>query len=188
MARAGVSGVIALCALFMAGTANATVYVAADLAELVTRARSIVHGHVVAADAQWAPGRRAVETIVTVAVDEHLKGRLGETVTVRVPGGQMGPYRTIMVGAPTFREGDEVVLFLATRGPAIPHLVGLGQGVFRVRRDAATGAATVTSSWPAAPAGSATPVRITRGDPARRPTPLREFSARVRALAAEDPR
>lgn len=185
MARAGVSGAIALCALFTAGTADATVYVAADLAELVTHAQSIVHGRVVAAEARWVAGRRAVETIVTVAVDEHLKGRFGETVSVRVPGGQMGPYRTVMVGAPVFREGEEVVLFLAARGPTIPHLVFLGQGVFRVTRDAATGEPAVVPALPAAAVGRGAPVPIVRGDPARRPTPLREFSARVRALAAE---
>ena len=56
----------------------------------------------------------------------------------------MGPYRSVMLGAPTFVEGEEVVVFLAASGPAIPHLVGLAQGVFRVRTDVATGARLVT--------------------------------------------
>jgi hypothetical protein len=41
------------------------------------------------------------------------------------------------VGAPTFREGDEVVVFLNSQGPAVPWISGLNQGVFRVAQNAA---------------------------------------------------
>ena len=70
---------------------------------------------------------------------EYLKGNLGEHVTVRVPGGQIGRYRTVFVGAPEFREGDEVVLFLKQAGRSDPYIIGLSQGAFRVVPDARTG-------------------------------------------------
>jgi hypothetical protein len=116
-----------LGALTLAGAGlEATVILPASLGELVTGARAIVHGHVV-----------AIVPLVTVHAEEYLKGDLGGEVTFKVPGGQMGPYRRVVVGAPTFREGDEVVVFLNTQGPAVPWISGLNQGVFRVAQNAA---------------------------------------------------
>ena len=81
-------------------------------------------------------GRRSIHSFVTVAVDEALKGRAGSTVTFRVPQGQVGRYRRIVVGAPEFTVGEEVLLFLTARPPAIPTVFGLNQGVRRLRGDA----------------------------------------------------
>ena len=67
---------------------------------------------------------------------------------------------------------------------AIPHLVGLAQGVFRVRTDAATGTRLVTPEIVRMPAmASPGPVRVVRGDTTRRPAPLAAFLQEVRTLA-----
>src|SRR5258708_2814674 len=123
--------------------------------------------------------------MVTLDVDESLKGDLGGSVQFRVPGGLLGRFRSIVVGAPRFAVGDRVVVFLGTRGPMIPYIVGFSQGVYRVVRDNASGA---RGAWrvtppPIAPSASDVPVRIVRGDPSRVPLALDEFEARVRALA-----
>ena len=174
---------VAAVLLVPAAALHATVYISADLGELTTEARAVAHGRVVALEAQWLEGRRSIETLVTLEVETYLKGDLGRTVTLRVPGGQMGPYRSVMLGAPTFVEGEEVVVFLAASGPAIPHLVGLAQGVFRVRTDAA-GTRLVTPEIVRMPAmASAGPVRVVRGDTTRRPAPLAAFLQEVRTLA-----
>ncbi len=177
--------VLVVAALFIPAAAlHATVYISADLGELTADARAVAHGRVVALEAQWLEGRRSIETLVTLEVETYVKGDLGPTVTLRVPGGQMGPYRNVMLGAPTFVEGEEVVVFLAASGPAIPHLVGLAQGVFRVRTDVATGARLVTPEIVRMPAvASPTPVRVVRGDASRRPAPLAAFLQEVRVLA-----
>ena len=177
--------VLVVAALLVPAAAlHATVYVSADLRELTTDARAVAHGRVVALEAQWLEGRRSIETLVTLEVVTYVKGDLGRTVTLRVPGGQMGPYRSVMLGAPTFVEGEEVVVFLAASGPAIPHLVGLAQGVFRVRTDLATGARLVTPEIVRMPGtASVEPVRVVRGDASRRPAPLAAFLQEVRALA-----
>ena len=167
-----------------AAALQATVYITADLGELATDARAVAYGRVVALEAQWLEGRRSIETLVTLEVETYAKGDLGRNVTLRVPGGQMGPYRSVMLGAPTFVEGEEVVVFLASSGPEIPHLVGLAQGVFRVRTDAATGARLVTPEIVRMPgAETPGPVRVVRGDASRRPAPLSAFLQEVRALA-----
>lgn len=161
---------------------RATVLVPADLTELSRSASAIVRGTVSLVRSEWADGRRRVETIVTVSVDQALKGGLTGDVSFKVPGGDMGRYRSVMIGAPTFREGEEVILFLGGQGPALPYLLGLGQGVYRVHRDSRTGEArVVTPAW-FADAESA--VRVQRGTADPRGVSVDAFASRVRAAIA----
>jgi hypothetical protein len=161
--------------------AGATVLVPADLGELAREAGAIVRGRVAATETRWSGGRRAIETVVTIEVEESLKGPLGGTVQFIVPGGTLGRYRSLFVGAPQFAAEERVVVFLGWRGPSYPYLLGLGQGVFRVAASANRTGAMVTPPPMMAPAaGSA---RIVRGDPSRVPMPLAAFEQRVRVLA-----
>jgi hypothetical protein len=88
----------------------------ADLGELSRDAWAIARGRVVAVDAQWTDGRRTIETIVTLEPDAYLKGQPGSTVQFRVPGGSLGRFRNIVVGAPRFAVGQRVIVFLGARG------------------------------------------------------------------------
>src|SRR6186997_2816702 len=129
------------CAVFLIVSValHATVIVPIEFRELVSTAPVIVHGQVVDVRSRWVDGRRSLETFVTIAAAEYLKGNLGEHLTFRVPGGQLGRYRTVFVGAPEFAAGDEVVLFLKRTGQSNLSIVGLSQGAFRVVPDARTG-------------------------------------------------
>jgi hypothetical protein len=126
---------ILLLLLCLASRLDATVLVPIDFSDLVSSAPVIVRGDIVDVRSDWVDGRRAVETFVTMAAREYLKGNLGARVTFRVPGGEIGRYRTIFVGAPLFQPGQDVLLFLQTDGAAYPHVVGLNQGVVRVAID-----------------------------------------------------
>ncbi len=161
-------------AALLAGGAHATVLVPAGLEELARGAGAIVRGQIVAADPRWAADRHAIETVVTLRAEAWLKASLGETVQFVVPGGKVGRYRSLLVGGPEFRPGERAIVFLRWHGPALPSLVGLGQGVYRI--DAA---GNVTPPLLAAPAS---PALLLRGDPSRRPIPLVDFERRVRAL------
>ena len=110
--------------------------VPAELADVVNGSQLIVHGRVIEVRSEMTSGRRSIHSFITVAVDQALKGNPGPTVTFRVPQGQVGRYRRIIVGAPDFSVGEEVVLFLSGRAPAIPTVFGLNQGVRRLRGDA----------------------------------------------------
>jgi len=172
---------LALLVLAFAVPSNATVLIGADLGELARDARAIARGRVIAVDATWTSDRRTIETLVTLEVESYLKGALGETLQFRVPGGTLGRFRSLVVGAPAFEVDDRVVVFLGARGPSVPYVVGFSQGVYRIVRsgDRSTWLVTPPALLPSA-AGSVT---IVRGDPARRPLPLDEFEQRVRALA-----
>lgn len=166
--------------------AAGTVLVPAELSELSRSAALVVRGKVVSTSTRWADGRRRVETIVTVSVEEALKGDVAGTVSFKVPGGDIGRYRSVMVGAPTFRAGEEVVLFLGARPPAMPYLLGLGQGVYRLQRDARSGRASVVS--PALFAGQNGTVKVRRGDLRRRQMSFDEFADAVREAVADGAR
>jgi hypothetical protein len=168
---------IALLVGALARPAGATTLVATDLGGLARDARTIARGQIVAVDARWTDDRRSIETIVTLTAESYLKGRLGDTVQFRIPGGRLGRYRRVVVGAPEFRVGQQVIVFLGTEGPMVPFLVGLSQGVYRVSRDQ-SGDLLVTP--PPAMPGAIGP--LTRGTVARRLAPLAEFEASVRRL------
>src|SRR5688572_15298321 len=106
--------VIVALLLMLPVALRATVIVPIEFRELVATSPVIVHGLVTDVRSAFVDGRRSVETFVTIEAGEYLKGNLGQHVTFKVPGGEIGRYRTVFVGAPEFRTGDEVVLFLRT--------------------------------------------------------------------------
>jgi hypothetical protein len=175
--------ILALCFILLALTlpARATVLIPADLGELSRDALAIARGRVASLDAQWTEDRGTIETIVTLEVESYLKGSLGPMLRFRVPGGELGRFRSIVVGAPDLAVDQRVVVFLGARGPSVPHVLGLNQGVFHLSRAADNSGWLVTSPvmWPAA-AGD---VRIVRGDPSRRAVALGDFEQRIRVLA-----
>jgi hypothetical protein len=174
--------VLAVVALLLAGPAaiRATVLVPIEFRELVTVASTIVHGRVVDVRADWVDGRRSIDTFLTIDAAEYFKGGPGETVVVRVPGGQMGRYRTIFVGAPEFQRGDEVVLFLRGNPARGAVIVGLSQGAFRVAPDRAGRRVVTTPVLMGKPVEQTEP--IVRGDIARRPLPVEAFRDLVKSV------
>jgi hypothetical protein len=103
-----------------------------------------------------------------------------------VPGGRLGRYRSVVVGAPQFVRGDEAVLFLKTHGDELPDVFGLNQGVFRIRIDSVTGQRVVVPPVLKAPEANAAPQPVVRGALDRRPLTFDSFGARVRdAMAAK---
>ena len=170
-----------LLASLLASDAAATVFVPREFSELVRASRAIAYGQVVGIRARQTSDRVRVETLVTLRVATYLKGDLGQEVTFVVPGGTFGRYRTIIVGAPEFRQGEEVVLFLNARGPSMPYVLRLAQGVFRVVRQPGSGERTIAPS--PLVSQSLEWKTVVRGDPARKPMSLVDFATEVRRLA-----
>jgi len=164
---------------------DATVLAPADIVDLTHDSGAIVRGRIAAVNSRWTEDRRAIETVVTVDVESSFKGPLDKTAQFVVPGGTLGRYRSVVVGAPEFEVGQRVIVFLAWHGPTYPHLVGFSQGVFRV----------VSASAQAGPVVIPVPIvrptiggtRIVRGDPARQVLSLDAFEQRLRAVVEGRP-
>jgi len=178
-------GIALALVIGVTGHVRATVVAPADMSQLVRTARAIAHGRIIDVRPQLTDDHRHVDTLVTLQVATYLKGDLGPTVTFRVPGGQVGRYRTVVLDAPRFLPGEEVVLLLSARGPSIPYVLGLNQGVFRVLTNPTTGDRLVT---PAPLFGeSAEWKRVVRGDPAHHPLPLTELARQVQRILGAQP-
>jgi hypothetical protein len=168
--------------LAAATAARATVLLPVEFREIVGNSQIIAYGRVAEAVAELSEDRKRIETVVTFEVGTYLKGGPGETLTFRVPGGQIGRYRSITVGAPVFESGEEAVLFLNQRGEGLPHIFGLNQGVFRVRRDERTQRRFV---MPPLLARGEAPEVVVRGAASRKAVPLETFGAQVQSVLAE---
>ena len=154
-----------------ASAASATTVAPADFGQMARESDLIVRGTVVNVQSQLTGPRRSIESLITVFVAETMKGTPGTETVFRVPGGRVGRLRRVMVGAPEFALGDEVILFLKGRAPALAMPYGLSQGVYRISR--AAGAPVVT------PAVATAAGRVVRGDPSRRPLDPAAFARQV---------
>ena len=163
---------------------HATVLLPAGFQEIVAGSQIIVYGRVSEVRPEWSDDRSRIDTIVTVEAGSYLKGGPGDLVTFRVPGGQIGRYRNVMIGAPQFQPGEEAFLFLSASGPAVAHVFGLSQGVYRVKTDTRTGQRLVVP--PVLLAQSDLPQVVRRGDVTRRQLSLEEFAATVRTAMSGD--
>lgn len=171
-----------LIGLFVCAAApslGALTVVPATFEELVRESVSVVHGRVREVRGQWTADRRTIQSTVTLDVVDAFKGSDVEAATFVVPGGEAAGRLLVIPGAPTFRPGDEVVVFLAGKAPALPQPVGLSLGVYRVVADLRTAAKLVVPS-PIAATGP--PGLVRRGSPSRPVTALEAFGAEVRAV------
>ncbi|MEP6914536.1 MAG: hypothetical protein ABJC89_02785 [Acidobacteriota bacterium] len=174
--------VLLIAFLIAAPSLRATVLVPAEFREIVAGSQIIVYGRIAEVRPEWSDDRRRIDSIVTVDVASYLKGGPGGIVTFRVPGGQIGRYKNVMIGAPEFQAGEEAVLFLTAAGTAPAHVFGLSQGVYRVRLDARTGRRMVIE--PVLTSVGLPAEAVIRGAATRRPLPLETFAASVRAAMA----
>lgn len=158
----------------------ATVLLPADFKDIVSGSQIIVHGRVVDVRAEWTGDRSQIFSYVTLAPSAFYRGTTTGTVTFRVPGGTVGRYKQVTVGAPAFVPGEEAVIFLKANGPAVPDVFGQSQGVFRVRLDERTGRRMVI--LPIVMARGAAAERVARGARTRQPLALEVFGAQLRAV------
>ena len=168
--------------LLLTAGVRATVIVPTEFKEIVADAALIVRGHIT--DVRAVEDRdRGVETIATISVDTILKGEPVDFVTMRLPGGVIGRYRYVMVGAPVVTVGQAGVFFLkrdASLNAWRP--VGLGMGIYAVQAEPATGRPVV--SPPLVTGQTAAAGVVVRGDRARRYMSEPEFESLVRVVMA----
>lgn len=168
---------VVLLVALAARPAWATIVAGLDLAQLVDRADRIVHGRVVSVVPVRVEGRYT-DSMVTIAASAVLKGAPVGEIVFRVPGGESGRFRTVVVGAPALRVDDEVVVFLAGAPPFLPHVVGFNQGVLPVVRDDSGRAVLIVP-----PAAQSAGARSANAGGAARVMTLSAFAEDVRALA-----
>ncbi len=175
---------LAIGVLLGGAVASATVIVPLDFRQAVSESTVIVRGHVTDVRGRTIP--TGVESIVTVAIDRVLKGQADDFVSVHVPGGIVGRYRYVFVGAPTFVVGEQAVFLLKRGSDNALRIVGVSQGVYPIQT--LPGASQPTVAPPPVAPQTATTGQVVRGDAQRRAMSVPEFESLVRlVMAAQAP-
>jgi len=127
----------ALGAIFLAGVSltAASTFLKVDIPTLKGMSESVVRGHVLDVRSAWNDEGTGIFTYVTLEVTGRLHGNSDNQIVIRVPGGTVGDFTTVMEGAPTFDVGDDVVAFIARWYDGVPMVAGYAQGLSRVHPD-----------------------------------------------------
>lgn len=130
---------LALAGLLAAGVtgAGASTFLKQDVGDLIRKSQGVVHAQVTDIRAEWNADHTFIFSYVTLEVKRTLAGTKHAYETVRVPGGVVDGYRVVMEGAPDFKVGDNVVVFLGAWDDGQLMVEGYYQGLSKVDRDAA---------------------------------------------------
>jgi hypothetical protein len=144
--RACVVLALAFCLVPLRGLATSVV--APDFDSLVSQADYVVRGVVKSVNSEWriTGANRSIITKVEVTVTEVIKGNPPTPLVLEMLGGRMGQMSMVVDGAPTFKVGDEDILFIHGNGQQFSPLVGIMYGRYPISHDAASGADTVLRS------------------------------------------
>jgi hypothetical protein len=163
----------------------ASTFLSAEFKDVLSASSRIVRGRVNDVRA-YRSASGDVESAVTIAVESTLKGSPESFVSMRLPGGTIGRYRTVMMGAPVMQVGERAVFFLKTAADNSLWPVGLAQGIYRVS-GAAGAVPLVYAPVVAGVTTNATGI-VVRGDARRKSLPVTEFESLVRLLLAQGAR
>jgi hypothetical protein len=126
----------ALCCLMLCpGIARATIVEQLSVERAVALADHVVVGVVQSSEPAVHPrGMILTDTVVLVEQSAHGATLPGDTLVLRLPGGQVGDLVQRVEGVPAFEPGELVLLFLAPTGDRIKfRTVGLFQGVYHLQ-------------------------------------------------------
>jgi hypothetical protein len=117
--------------------------------DLVKRADAIIVGKVTALRSEWSSDRSRIYTRVTLGVDQYLKGK-GESryITIITPGGEIGDVGELYTHMPTFRNEENVVVFVEKDKQGNYRVAGGNQGKYTIEKDENTGRSIVAGRQP----------------------------------------
>jgi hypothetical protein len=129
---------LAACTILLVSPASSQT-LRLNLDQLEQASDAVVVGRTLSAESAWTADRSAILTRVVIQVQDPETGEaIGEQI-VMVPGGRVGEYIHEVSDMPTFREDEEVAVFLTTHESGAMIVTGGWQGKLDVVRDSVTG-------------------------------------------------
>ena len=121
--------------------ARATTVIPPTFDQLVGDAELIFQGTCTDVKSQWIGegAEHRIVTYVTFKVEDSLKGKPGESYTIRMLGGTVDGTTMEVSDTPKFKTGDRDILFVEHNGQQFVPLVGIMHGRYRVKHDNASG-------------------------------------------------
>jgi len=139
---------LSLCFLVFSITDSTAQVKQMSAQDLTTASTAVFYGKCSKKSCDWDANHRIIYTYVTVVPDEYLKGNLGSTAVIAVPGGQVGNIIYEVSDMPVFTEGEEVMAFVRTNTAGKNLLTGGFQGKMKMEKDSKTGKWTVSGTVP----------------------------------------
>ena len=132
-----------VCRIFGPSTAGAISFEPRDFDALVAEADQVVIGTAVSMSTRRT-GSREIVTDYHFNDLEIVKGTvLTPSLKLTMLGGTVGTDTLTVAGAPTFQRGVRYLVFVSGNGSVMFPLVGGQQGIFQIRKDAASGISRV---------------------------------------------
>jgi hypothetical protein len=111
--------------------AGATMSRAIPFDDKVQHAEAILLGRAIRSEARWDDSHRWILTYTTFRIEKSLKGFPAQEITIVTPGGTVEGIRQETIGVPSFRDGEEHVLFVRN-SQAGPTVLYFEQGAYDV--------------------------------------------------------
>ncbi|MBI4524118.1 MAG: hypothetical protein HY695_09940 [Deltaproteobacteria bacterium] len=113
-----------------------------SIQELTRRAKIVIIGTVADIGSEWDKSKSVIMTRVQVLAEESLKGLTQPVDRVEFfqLGGKVGEITSVVGGAPFYREGERLLLFLTRHEDGTLRVIGQFQGKFDVELDPVSGA------------------------------------------------
>ena len=160
--------------------AGASTFLAMSWEDLVEKADTVVAGRVVEVTSYWNREGTAILTEAVIEIESSVLGKAPSVVRVRTFGGQVGDYKIVAHGFPTFERNEKLLLFLEPAEDGFRKVLGYQQGELRIRVDK-TGREIAVPTWTA---GSANILKAD-GTPAGAPRvlPLADLVQKIHETA-----
>jgi putative Ig domain-containing protein/matrixin len=127
---------VVACIVLAVTEARATTFVPMDMDDLTRSSTAAVIGTVEGLSGVQARDGRLF-TLVTLDIEEVLRGTLpAMTIVLKEVGGTVGGQREVIFGAPSFRRGEHVLVFLQVGPDGSLHTNQLAMGKFGIEIDA----------------------------------------------------
>ena len=166
-----------LAVLFMAKTTTATTAVLLSDEQLIASSRVILLGEVQSVKAQWDLNHENINTYVKIRISQALKGQLqNDTIVFKQLGGTVGEDSTVIFGAPEYKAGQRVLLFLDTAHDGTLRVAHLFQGKYDVADDRNTGRTRIKRELDK---GDINILGATSGDNITNDAPLARFTRKI---------
>ena len=128
-----------LCFLFFSLTEIKSQVLEMSAQDLTTQSTAVFYGKCSKKSCDWDENHRIIYTYVTIVPEEYLKGNLGSSAVIAVPGGKVGNVVYEVSDMPIFVEGEDVMAFVRTNSAGKNLVTGGFQGKMKIEKDKTTG-------------------------------------------------
>jgi hypothetical protein len=130
---------LTLCFLFFSIKESSAQVKEMSAQDLTNASTAVFYGKCSKKSCDWDANHRIIYTYVTIVPEEYLKGNLGSSAVITVPGGQVGNIIYEVSDMPIFTEGEEVMAFVRTNPAGKNLITGAYQGKMKIDTDKKTG-------------------------------------------------